>query len=74
MSKQTIYEIIKIVCTAILSIAATIFATSCASTTRIVTKQGSTGKQTNKISVTQETEQVITVSPRDSLVIFKKAK
>lgn len=74
MEKKTIYRIIELICTAIVSIAGAILLDSCASTTRIVTKQGATGSQTNKISVSQETEQVISVSPKDSLVIFKRSK
>ncbi|QXN75233.1 hypothetical protein [Microvirus mar47] len=72
MDKKKLYRIIELICTALVSIAGALLLDSCASTTRIITKQAAPGSQSSKISVTQETEQVISVSPRDSLVIFKK--
>lgn len=72
MDKKKLYHIIELILTALIAVAGAVLLDSCASTTRIVTRQKDTGSQTNKISVSAQTEQVIQVSPRDSMVIFRR--
>lgn len=74
MSREQLYRIIELVCTAIVSIAGALLLKSCASTTTVVTrsKTGS-GGVTSTVSVRTDAKQDLQIGVSDSLVKMRKA-
>lgn len=73
MSREQLYRIIELVCTAIVSIAGALLLKSCASTTTVVTrsKTGS-GGVTSTVSVRTDAKQDLQIGVSDSLVKMRK--
>lgn len=68
ISKNTVLEIVKIVCTAIISVASALLATSCAGTTRVVSRSSTDngGNATTSVQVTTSARQAVEVTPDSS--------